>query len=216
MKRVKIGLLGLVLCLLLVGNPLAAVFEPEPPPYPVVSMSYRYFVQDGVGYYLLSGNVAGEFSQFMIATHFFERYGVKHIVVYLNSAGGDLFDGLGFAQLMLELQSRGLTVEVRCYGLAASAAAVILAAGSPGHRYIADCSFVMVHELWVFKWFSVQSVSQVEKEAKVMRKLQNAMIKMLAGRIKLSPEELKRRCAEETWISAQQAIEWGFADHLIK
>jgi len=216
MKRIKIGLLGLVLCLLLVGSPLAAVFEPEPPPYPVVSMSYRYFVQDGIGYYLLNGTVAGEFSQFTIASHFFQRYGVKHIVIYLNSPGGEVFEGLGFAQLMLDLQSKGITIEVRCYGLAASAAAIILAAGTPGHRYIADCSFVMVHELWVFKLFSVQSVSQVEKEAKVMRKVQNAIIQMLANRTKLSPEELKRRCAAETWISAQQAIEWGFADHLIK
>jgi len=49
-----------------------------------------------------------------------------------------------------------------------------------------------------------------------MRKVQNAIIQMLANRTKLSPEELKRRCAAETWISAQQAIEWGFADHLIK
>jgi len=138
------------------------------------------------------------------------------IVIYLNSPGGEVFEGLGFAQLMLDLQSKGITIEVRCYGLAASAAAIILAAGSPGHRYIADCSFVMVHELWVFKLFSVQSVSQVEKEAKVMRKVQNAIIQMLANRTKLSPEELKRRCAAETWISAQQAIEWGFADHLIK
>ena len=216
MKRVKIGLLGLVLCLLLVGNPLAAVFEAEPPPYPVVSMSYRYFVQNGIGYYLLNGTVSGEFSQFIIASYFFQRYGVKHIVIYLNSPGGEVFEGLGFAQLMLDLQSKGITIEVRCYGLAASAAAIILAAGTLGHRYIADCSFVMVHELWVFKLFSVQSVSQVEKEAETMRKVQNTIIQMLANRTKLSPEELKRRCAAETWISAQQAIEWGFADHLIK
>ena len=216
MKRAKV--IGLVLCLLLVAAVSSAqVFETEPLPYPVAPPDYSYFIGFGnTGYYLLTGSVIGEFSRFVKATYFFRRYGIKHIVIYLNSPGGSFFDGLSFAQLMLELQSRGVTIEVRCYGIAASAAAVILAAGSPGHRWIADCSFVMVHELLVFKFLSTQSVSQVEKEAKVMRKLQNAMIQMLASRIKLSPEELKKRCAEETWISAQQAVEWGFADHLIK
>jgi len=194
MKKAKV--IGLVLCLLLVAAVSSAqVFETEPLPYPVAPPDYSYFIGFGnTGYYLLTGSVIGEFSRFVKATYFFGRYGIKHIVIYLNSPGGSFFDGLSFAQLMLELQSKG----------------------SPGHRWIADCSFVMVHELLVSKFFSTQSVSEVEKEAKVMRKIQNAMIQMLASRIKLSPEELKKRCAEETWISAQQAIEWGFADHLIK
>ena len=217
MGRIKTGLMVLVLCLLMLGISYAEVFETEPLPYPVAPPDYSYFIDPGgTGYYLLTGSVVGEFSRFVKATHFFKRYSVKRIVIYLNSSGGSFFDGLSFAQFMLELQSKGIIVEVRCYGIAASAAAVILAAGSPGHRWIADCSFVMVHELLVFKFLSTQSVSQVEKEAQVMRKLQNTMIQMLASRIKLSPKELKKRCAEETWISAQQAIEWGFADHLIK
>ena len=213
MGRIKTGLVVLVLCLLI----LSVSFAEEPPPYPVAPSDYSYFIGPGkTGCYLLTGSVAGEFSRFVKAIYFFKRYKVRRIVIYLNSSGGSFFDGLSFAQLMLELQSKGITVEVRCYGIAASAAAVILVAGSPGHRWIADCSFVMVHELLVFKFLSIQSVSQVEKEARVMRKLQDTMTRMIASRIKLSPEELKRRCAEETWISAQQAIEWGFADHLIK
>jgi len=216
MGRLKTILMVLVLGVVLLAASPPAQYEPEPPPYPVVSQSYHYWVQNGIGYYMLAGDVIGEFDDFVVALQIFERYHVKKIVIYLNSPGGSLFEGLGFAQLMIEQRSKGMLVEVRCYGLAASAAAIILACGTPGHRYIADSSFVMVHELWVFKLFSVQSVSQVEKEAKVMRKLQNAMIQMLSRHIKLSPEELKRRCAEETWISAQQAIEWGFADHLIQ
>jgi len=181
----------------------------------VNAVSAKYWVRGGVGYYLLYSNVVSEFPDFVRAIRFFDEMRVWKVVIYLNSPGGSYFDGVAFSQLMIEEQSKGRIVEVRCYGLAASAAALILASGSPGYRYIAHGSFVMVHEIWVFKWFEVENVSRIEKQAETLRKLQDQMIDLLITRIKLSKEELKKRCAEETWITAEEAVEWGFADHVV-
>jgi len=219
MKKLKkwICILALTLAPFLVFAQDPPKYEPEMSPYPTVTDPLHYWIdEDGTGYFMMTGGVIGEFRYFAHAVHFFERYDVDHIVIYLNSPGGSLFEGLGFAQIMLEQQLEGKVVEVRCYGLAASAATLILAMGTPGYRYIAEGSFIMVHELWVAKFFQIQSVSQIEKVAQVMRKLQNGMVDFLCKRLKISPETLIQRCKEETWITAEEAIKWGFADHIIK
>lgn len=186
------------------------------PPFPSPSSVYKFWEKDGVGYFILSGAIYSEFDNLLNAIAFFDSRDVKKIVIFLNSPGGSVFDGLAFAQLLLEQQRKGKIVETRCYGLAASAATFVLASGTIGYRYIAKHSFVMIHELMVVKFFETQNVSQVEKEAEAMRKIQDATIRLLASRTKLSVEELRKRCKEETWITAEDAIALGFADHLIE
>jgi len=189
--------------------------EPPAYPYPEASITKNFFIHKNIGYYIVQGNIYGEVKQFINAIAFFEsQHTKKHIVIYLTSPGGSVFDGLAFAQLMLEAQREGWIVEVRAYGWAASAAAIVLACGTPGHRYIADNSFVMIHELSTLKMFSMETVSDTEKEARVKRLIQNEVMSLLASHTRLSRDELIKKCREETWMCAQTAVEWGFADHI--
>jgi ATP-dependent protease ClpP protease subunit len=187
-------------------------------PYPVVERveNGRCSIQDGVGYFFLITTVSGEAETFARACLIFDRYKVKKIVVILNSPGGSLFDGLAVAQMIEEQKGKGKIIEMRCHGVAASAASLILASGSVGYRFMSPNAMLMIHELSVFKYLAVESVSDQEKGARISRQIQQNVMSFLARNTKLSIEELTEKSKDEAWAIAKTAIEWGFADKVIQ
>jgi ATP-dependent Clp endopeptidase proteolytic subunit ClpP len=218
MKKAIIFLL--ILCSVIMFLQPKCVFgeaEEKEVPYPIITQGEDFFVQDGVGYYLMSSDISSVvFNSFIRASKVFDRLKVNKIVIILNSPGGSVFDAIGFTQLMGEQKNKGIIVETRCYGLAASAAAIVISAGTKGHRYIAEGSFMMIHELSSFKFLSVESVSDTEKDAKIKRQIQDEIIAILARNTKLSKESLTSKCREESWFNAKTAIKWGFVDNIIQ
>lgn len=142
--------------------------------------------------------------------------GVKKIVIDLMSYGGSVFDALAMAALIEEEQSRGVTVEIRVRGLAASAALIILVSGSPEHRYVDKNALIMFHELSTFKFFSIETPTMQEEEATINRMLQNKINGYIASKSKISLAELSSMIKKrEVWVDAVTAIKLGFADKLI-
>lgn len=182
-----------------------------------ICQKHNCFISGKTGHLVISSTItSSEFDNAVFVLQFFKSNGIKQVVIWLNSPGGSVFDALSIAYLLLDYQRDGSIVEVRCYGLAASAAVMILVSGSYGYRYLSKSSFVMVHELSVVKFLEVQSLSSIEKEATVMRKIQSSLIGFLASRTKMSYEDLVNKVKEETWIPADEAIRLGFADKLIE
>ena len=69
----------------------------------------------------------------------------RDIELYINSPGGETSAGLAIYDTM---QYVGPDVRTLCMGLAASAAAVLLAAGAPGKRYALPNARIMIHQPW--------------------------------------------------------------------
>jgi ATP-dependent protease ClpP protease subunit len=106
----------------------------------------------------------------------------KHVVIEIHSPGGSLLNAWKIVGLMDEAKSKGVTVETRCYGFAASAGFLIFVNGNIGLRFVNPTAELMHHELWSFKFFDLASPSKKEDEAEVFRHLQDTVHNWLVTR----------------------------------
>ncbi len=178
-----------------------------------IQLPKNVYFQDGVLYLFVRSVDYGElvelFNQVQILSY-------KRIVVDLFSFGGSVFDALAMVALFEDQQRIGKIVEIRARGIVASAGLIIMMSGTPGYRYIDRLSWVMFHEMQSFKFFSIESVSDQEEQAKINRKIQDSINKYVTAKTKLSPERLSELIRKkELWCNAQEAINYGFADKLI-
>ena len=179
--------------------------------YPVTNMR---LVGD-TAYYVLQGVRAGEVQNFFdyILWHPF----VKKIVIEVHSPGGSLFDGYKIVGMMQHMMTQGYIIETRVYGFAASAGCLIAASGSRGKRFTVKTSEWMWHELMSFTLFSIDTPSDSEEKARVLRHLQNTANVWLSSVSKLSVDDLNERIRKkEFWMSGSEAVEFGFADGFLK
>ena len=130
------------------------------------------------------------------------------ITVILNSGGGDVFAGLSIYNALREFDGN---VTVRVDGLAASIASVIAMAGdkvimSPG-------SMMMIHKPWTM---AMGDVNELEKVKEILNGIEDSILPIYTSRSGLSKEEVTTMLEAETWFTAEQAVEKGFADELIE
>jgi len=165
------------------------------------------------GYFILNTVDASDLQRVMA---YCDRHGVNHLVIELFTPGGSLIDAYKCVGLIRHWQAQGNVVETRCYGLAASAGFLIFASGTRGARFLSPQSELMWHELQTLAIFSVESPSDKEDEAKVLRHLQdtaNAWLAEVSGKTKAEIDELVRK--KEFWINGEEAVAFGFADGLL-
>ena len=167
-----------------------------------------------VVYKLLAGIGTSDYSDLVNVFRFMEIEQSKKLQVILNSPGGSLFDGMALAGLIQEKVKAGYEVEVRGYGIIASAATLIMISGTPGKRYMDPNSLLMVHELSVFE-YSYKNVSSKEKEVAILRFIQSNTNKFVARLTGIDPKKLEELCKEETWLDPARAVELGFADKVL-
>lgn len=124
------------------------------------------------------------------------------LTVRINSAGGSVFDGLAIASM---LRRRG-DVTAIVDGLAASAASIILIGAS--RRVMAPGTMVMIHNPWSMV---AGGADDIRKEADVLDTIAGSMAKLYAESSggKLDEKEAARLMDEETWLTAEQAVELG-------
>jgi ATP-dependent protease ClpP protease subunit len=147
------------------------------------------------------------------AFDYFKKHGIEHIVIEIHSPGGSLFGAARIVGLMRYYQSQGIIVETRTHGFAASAGFYILANGSKGHRYVNSHSELMWHEVISFSMFSVESPSDKEEAARVLRHLQDTTNTRLSEVSNMTKEEVDIKIRKrEFWMTGTEAIEFGFAD----
>lgn len=130
------------------------------------------------------------------------------ITIVINSGGGDVFAGLSIYNALREFDGY---VTVRVDGLAASIASVIAMAGdkvimSPG-------SMLMIHKPWTMV---AGDVNELEKAKEILNGIEESIIPIYASRTGMSKEEIVSMLEAETWMTAEQAVEQGFADELIE
>lgn len=130
----------------------------------------------------------------------------KQIKLLLNSPGGAVTEGMAFYNLLASIRDK-LTVEV--IGLAASMASVVALAGSK--LVMDEGTYLMIHNPWTITW---GDADQLRKDADVLDKMRSELISIYAAHSKLSPKEIGQMMDDETWLTAQEAFDAGFADEV--
>ncbi|SED78375.1 ATP-dependent protease ClpP, protease subunit [Pseudomonas frederiksbergensis] len=133
--------------------------------------------------------------------------GVSPVIAAFNSIGGDLFDGLAMHNALSRLGER---CTGRVDALAASAASVAVCGA---HRVvIASNAMLMIHNPWTY------AAGDAEDFRKVADVLDQTMEAIIAAYKAKAPDidevELRRLVANETWLTANEAVALGLADEV--
>lgn len=134
--------------------------------------------------------------------------GVRNVTVHINSPGGDVMAGAEIYSALREHSMNGLgKVTVIVTALAASAASVIAMAGD--EIWISPVAYMMIHNPWSF---AMGDAKEMRKTARTLEEIGEGIITAYQRRTGKSRDQLKRMLENETWMSAQTAVDEGFAD----
>jgi len=133
----------------------------------------------------------------------------KDINLYINSPGGDITGLLAIYDTMKYIKP---DVSTFCFGQAASAAAVLLGAGSKGKRYALPHARVLLHQ----PWGGVGGqASDIEIQAREILRMKDMLNSMLAADTGQSVERVNKDTDRDFIISAEEAVEYGLIDEVI-
>lgn len=131
---------------------------------------------------------------------------IETLNVYINSPGGDVFAGQAIHSM---LKRHKANVNVYIDGLAASIASVIAMAGDT--IYIPKNAMMMIHNPWTI---AIGNAEEFRKLADDLDKISESIIEAYKGKTFLDEDEIKELMNDETWMTAEEAVEYGFADEL--
>jgi ATP-dependent Clp protease protease subunit len=134
----------------------------------------------------------------------------KPISLYINSPGGSV-DGM-FA-IYDTMQHVRPPVETTCIGMAASAAAVVLAGGAAGSRSILPHGRVMIHQPHV-GGLGGQATDIEIHAAEILRQREMAN-QILADHTGQDIEKIRADTERDRWMTAEQAVEYGLVDRIL-
>ncbi len=134
---------------------------------------------------------------------------VKEISVRINSGGGDFFEAAAIYNL---LKSHPAKVKVHIDGCALSAASFIAMAGD--EIEICENGIVMLHAPATELEGQRLTSAELSRGIKVLDASEAALVAGYANRSGIPPAEISRMLAVETWLTASEAVELGFADRI--
>ncbi len=132
----------------------------------------------------------------------------KPVNIYINSHGGQVGAGL---MIYDAIQGSRLTISMICAGNAASMAAVLLAGGQKGRRYILRHSRVMIHEPLLSSGVggSASSIKNISESILETRDIINGILSRHTGK---TLEEINEATKFDNYMNAEEAIEFGLCD----
>jgi ATP-dependent Clp protease protease subunit len=133
----------------------------------------------------------------------------KDISLYINSPGGSVTALLGIYDTMQYIRCDVSTI---CLGLAASAAAVILASGAAGKRYALPHSTVLLHQP---SGGAQGQSADIEIQAREMLRLHALVNGILARHTGQAVERITRDTDRDFILDAEQALEYGLVDEIL-
>jgi len=136
--------------------------------------------------------------------------GKKDISIYINSPGGSVTAGLAIYDTM---QFVTCDVNTYCMGIAASMAAVLMAAGTKGKRYALLNSDIMIHQV---SGGAQGQASDVERQVEFMFRLKKRLNRILSDHTGQPVERVERDADRDYYMTAQEAKEYGLVDEVVK
>jgi ATP-dependent Clp protease protease subunit len=132
----------------------------------------------------------------------------KDIYLYINSPGGSITAGMAIYDTMQFVPNDIVTVGI---GLAASMGQFLLSSGTPGKRYITPNARVLLHQ--PSGGFG-GTAADIQTQAKVILDMKQRMAELTAEQTGKSIEQILKDNDRDNWFTAQEALEYGFVDHL--
>src|SRR5439155_22942280 len=102
----------------------------------------------------------------------------RPIALYINSAGGNVTDGLAIHDAVRHIVSRAIEVTIVVQGMAYSMGSVVLQAASDGRRLAFPHSWIMIHE--PAKWAGWQSTTAAAQHLERLKQMQDQIYKILS------------------------------------
>ncbi|WP_420346576.1 ATP-dependent Clp protease proteolytic subunit [Pelagibius sp.] len=134
----------------------------------------------------------------------------KPIHFYINSPGGVVTSGLAMYDTMRYIKA---PVHTLCMGTARSMGSFLLMAGEPGERVALPNASLHVHQ--PLGGFQGQA-SDVLIHAEEMQKTKRRMIRLYAENCGRSEEEVERTLDRDHFMTAEEALDWGLIDRILK
>jgi len=138
----------------------------------------------------------------------------RPITLFINSAGGNVTDGLAIHDAIRHIVSRGIEVTVVVQGMAYSMGSVVLQAASEGRRLAFPHSWIMIHE--PAKWAGWQSTTAAAQHLERLKQMQDQIYKILSSRSgKPLRQIIKDTKRTDFYLDAQKAKEYGLIDAVV-
>lgn len=134
----------------------------------------------------------------------------KDIKLYINSPGGSVTAGMAIYDAMQYVKPDVSTV---CIGMAASMAAVLLAAGKKGKRIALPNSEILLHQVM---GGAEGQATEIEITAKQIVKMKDKLSQILAKHTSQSLSKIERDTDRDFYMSADEAKTYGLVDEIIK
>jgi ATP-dependent protease ClpP protease subunit len=132
----------------------------------------------------------------------------KDVVVNINSPGGDVFEAATIYNLLAQHKGH---VTVNILGLAASAASVIAMAGDTVK--ISKIGFLMIHNSWSIV---MGNKDDLRDAADILEQFDKSILTAYASKVSIDEKKISKMMNDETWIGADDALEFGFAEEIIE
>lgn len=130
------------------------------------------------------------------------------VTFHINSPGGEVFAGISIYNRMKEFTGKVVTV---VDGLAASAASIIAQGATPGNRYVCNGTLTMIHGAASFM-FGYYNSNEMRDSIKQLDAIDKSIAEIYASTTGQTSEQTRAWMKATTWMSAQDAIDKGFAD----
>jgi ATP-dependent Clp protease, protease subunit len=138
----------------------------------------------------------------------------KPITVYINSAGGNVTDGLAIHDSIRHVVSRGVEVTIIVQGMAYSMGSIVLQAASDGRRFAFPHSWIMIHE--PAKWAGWQSTTAAAQHLERLKQMQDQIYRILSSRSgKPLRQIIKDTKRTDFYLDAQKALDYGLIDAVV-
>lgn len=136
---------------------------------------------------------------------------VKNLDIHINSYGGSCVAGNAIINILDNYRNKnGTSLNVYIEGIAASMGSGIASVGDK--VYMASNSLFMVHRPLCMAY---GNADDFEKTIQVLQKTEDGLIQNYMRRFKGTEDELRQMLSDETWLSADEAKEYGFVDEVI-
>lgn len=133
---------------------------------------------------------------------------ITTINLHINSLGGDVIEGIAIFNLLKQHPAK---VNVYIDGFACSIASVIAMAGDT--VYMPKNTMMMIHNCWSYV---VGNAKEMRKTADDLDKIMETSIQSYLSKINIDRKELTELLDAETWLTAEECYEKGFADELLE
>jgi len=138
----------------------------------------------------------------------------RPITLYINSAGGNVTDGLALHDAIRHIISRGIEVTIIVQGMAYSMGSIVLQAASEGRRLAFPHSWIMIHE--PAKWAGWQSTSAAAQHLERLKQMQDQIYRILSSRSGKPLRQIIRDTKRtDFYLDAQGAREYGLVDAVV-